>query len=402
MVAARIRRFTAQLTPFRWVLLAVLALVCVFYIYKAATMFQVDLAVYRDGVRAAWSRGDLYELLFPPVGLPFTYPPFAALIFTPLAVLPLTATQIMWCLITLVCGLVYGVVCVRDYTAARFQSMTFTLIVLIALLVSDPLRIGILFGQINVVLAVLVILDLNGRTGRLPQGVLIGIAAAIKLIPLFLILYFIVTKRFKSAVIAGGTFVVASAIAFACFPQASAQYWGELVLDSTRVGGIAYISNQSLQGMLIRVMGGPDQAKLAWFVCASVLALAMLWVCWRLFATFPAICNALILATMLMASPVSWTHHWILILPLLLVCLTPAIQWASLTLKVIAAVLVVALMGGVIWLVPNTDNQEYHHNLWQFLVGNSYVWLTVLLMIAVAVVGIRARRAIAAAAAAAT
>lgn len=395
MLRDRLRKITGELTPVGWVLTVclalVLALVCARYVYLAATGFEVDLAVYRDGARAAWSHGDLYDLLFPPVGLPFTYPPFAALVFAPLAFLPMTLTQVLWCLITLGCGLVYGAVCVKDYAATKYQSAVFTLVVLILLLVSDPLWIGINLGQINVVLAVLVILDLGNRTGRLPQGVLIGIAAAIKLVPLFLIVYLVVTRRFKAAAVAFGTFVVAGAVAFAAFPAASANFWGELVLDPTRVGGIAYISNQSLQGMLIRVTGGPAQAKLAWFLCASVLAIAVLAFCWWLFATFPAVCNALVLATMLMASPVSWTHHWILILPLLLVSLVPAIEWSSLTVRIIAGLLALDLIIGLIWWVPYTDDQEYRHTFVQFLIGNSYVFLTVLLMFSLAVVALRSR-----------
>ena len=391
MLFARIRETAGRLTLLGWVLAGIVAVICAVYLIFAVTRFQVDLAVYRDGARAAWSSPDLYDLLFPPVGLPFTYTPFAALIFTPLAFLPRVLAQLLWAVLTLVSGIVYCAVCVRDYAGQRYQrqAVPLTLAVIITVFISDPFRIGMGFGQVNVMLALLVVLDLSNRSGRLPQGVLIGIAAAIKLVPLFLIAYFIVTRRFRSAAITAGSFALAAVISFAAFPQASAQYWSGMVVDSGRVGGIAYISNQSIQGMLIRALGSPPQAQLPWLAIASLVAITALAVCWRLFPVFPAFANALALATMLLVSPVSWTHHWIFILPLLLVAITPEVHLSSLAVKVIAWVLAAAMVVGAIWLVPNTGDQEYRHTFFQFALGNSYVWLTLLLTATLSVIALR-------------
>src|SRR5690348_9351868 len=58
---------------------------------------QIDLEVYRFGVQAWWSGHDMYGTL-PRVEngaeLPFVYPPFAALILSPLAMLPWDASVV--------------------------------------------------------------------------------------------------------------------------------------------------------------------------------------------------------------------------------------------------------------------------------------------------------------------
>ena len=87
---------------------------------------------------------------------------------------------------------------------------------------------------------------------------------------------------------------------------------------------------------------------------------------------------ALIMAACPLASPVSWTHHWLIALPLLLVGYrliweAPA-RWLAAPVFGLAG----ALLLGIIWHVPHQDEYEYQHTALQFLVGNSYTLLSVL------------------------
>jgi len=57
----------------------------------------IDLQVYRNGARVWLDGGELYGPM-PPVygiGLPFTYPPLAALFFAPLALMPLVLAEVV-------------------------------------------------------------------------------------------------------------------------------------------------------------------------------------------------------------------------------------------------------------------------------------------------------------------
>ena len=47
--------------------------------------------------------------------------------------------------------------------------------------------------------------------------------------------------------------------------------------DAHRTGDLSYISNQSLNGLFIRLMGGPSQARLLWAASAAGTAIFVLW-----------------------------------------------------------------------------------------------------------------------------
>jgi len=69
-------------------------------------MTMIDLKVYRDG-SPALLQGTLYDWhLTEPLGqfaLPFTYPPFAAVLFLPLSWLPWVAVRVLWQAASVVC-----------------------------------------------------------------------------------------------------------------------------------------------------------------------------------------------------------------------------------------------------------------------------------------------------------
>src|SRR3984957_21021789 len=55
--------------------------------------YRIDLGVYRMGGQTWLHGGDLYQqvLVIPGLRLPFTYPPVAAIVLAPLALLPMAA-----------------------------------------------------------------------------------------------------------------------------------------------------------------------------------------------------------------------------------------------------------------------------------------------------------------------
>lgn len=128
----------------------------------------VDLAVYRAAGRLLLDAGRAAPVygFATPHGLPFTYPPAAALLAVPLGVLPLTLLGALWSLATLaalaqVVRLAGEPLLVRvrqryGGTAAALATAAVTAGAAVGL---EPLRDALRFGQVGVLLAALVLAD---------------------------------------------------------------------------------------------------------------------------------------------------------------------------------------------------------------------------------------------------
>jgi alpha-1,2-mannosyltransferase len=164
-------------------------------------------------------------------------------------------------------------------------------------------------GQINLILLGLVAFDCLSRRPRWPRGVLIGLAAAIKLTPAVFIVYLLARRQWKAAATATGTFLALGAAGFAFAPGDSARYWLHTLLDTDRIGPNVWPINQSLHGVFARFGLGGAALTVVWvFAAAAVVALAYL-VASRLHDDTGAL--LVVAAAGLLASPVSWTHHWV-------------------------------------------------------------------------------------------
>jgi alpha-1,2-mannosyltransferase len=376
----------------RLVLAIALCVVFGFYLRSAAVHDQVDFGVYRAGGHAILSGRDLYALRVPPVGLPFTYPPLSAVFFAPLASIPVRVGQVVWMAASLLGLCVFVRLALRRYAIGVAATSTSVLLVVLVLVArSDPVRVNLNFGQINVLIALLVVADLGGFLPRVPRGVMTGVAAALKLTPLFLVAYFVAVRRYRAAVVAASTFGAVTGLAFLAAPRPSIEYWFHgYFADAHRTGGIAYISNQSINGVIVRLSGSPDRARIFWLLIAVVTATALLWAVRTLHSGWPWLAESIALAAILLLSPVSWVHHWILALPFLIACFRLcARENGSRLLLWLTGALTAVLWFGVVWHVPNTHDREYHYNAWQFVLGNS----DVLLLMATIGAALRATRA---------
>ena len=220
-----------------------------------------DLSIYAAGGTAVLHGTPLYQLRFA-FGLRFTYPPFAALLFAPLHWLPVTAGQVLVSAATVVALPVtsYLVLRLPPWSArlGRDRAAELALAFSAAAIWLEPERTNLKYGQVNVVLTVMVLADLawiersrNSRFG----GVGIGIAAGIKLTPALFAVYLLATRRYRAAATAAGTFAGTVAVAFALVPGDAARYWDLSFLDPAHVGRIQNVANQSLLGALARVLG---------------------------------------------------------------------------------------------------------------------------------------------------
>ncbi|MGO4205329.1 glycosyltransferase 87 family protein [Rhodococcus sp. TAF43] len=284
----------------------------------------IDLLVYRMGARVLLDGGDMYGALPPVVGdfgLPFTYPPLAAMLFVPLAVIPLGLGKLVFTLVSVAAlamtlRLVLGRM--RPQLGAR-ASWTVTALAVAVALQLEPVRETISFGQINMVLMALVALDVLTEKPKWPRGLLIGLAAAIKLTPIAFLLLFLLKRDWRTS----GRIVVAAlgftALAFAVMPEASTKYWSQTLPDTGRIGPAYFANNESFKAVISR-FGPPEHiGSVLWLVAvAAMLAVAVIAI--RRALDHDDLVPALLAnaAAVLLASPVSWSHHWVWAAPALL------------------------------------------------------------------------------------
>jgi len=244
-----------------------------------ATGRQIDFDIYRMGAGHVFG-SDLYTvrlsraLMGGSPGMRFTYPPFAALLFVPFSWLPVKAGQITWSLLNLAALYAVAVVSIR---AARPQwsrrtACGIAALALLPILRLDPAALTLALGQVNIVIVLLVLADLTSvlRIGslRIPAGTGVGIAAAVKLTPLIFIPFLLLTRQFRTAATALGTFVLCTLATVAVAPHSSWLYWSTEIFDDRRSGNLRYISDQNLASALQRFAGGPVAPLLVGLVAA--------------------------------------------------------------------------------------------------------------------------------------
>ncbi|HEU5419024.1 MAG TPA: glycosyltransferase 87 family protein [Streptosporangiaceae bacterium] len=160
---------------------------------------------------------------------------------------------------------------------------------------------------------------LAGERGARLAGIGVGVAAAIKLTPAIFIVWFLLARRPRAALTAAGTFGCCGLLGYLVAPAASRLYWTRLFDDTGRVSG-SYLSNQSPYGTLSRVLGGVSQVGGWYVIIPLVIGAAGLAVAAVLARRGDWLGGAAVTGvTGLLVSPVSWTHHWVWILPALFV-----------------------------------------------------------------------------------
>ncbi len=350
----------------------------------------VDLWVYRAGGDAVSDHVDLYTMRTPGTGLRFTYPPFAAIVFTVLVPLKAGLAQLLITVMSLTalaraCWLV-------GRAAARGRLPTYGLVAVASLLwilalQFEPTRETLRLGQVNLVLMWMVLEDLIGDVRPEFRGLLVGLAAGFKLTPALFLAFLLVTGRSRSAARAATAFVTTVLVGFVVVPWSSWQYWTHDAYVVSRLGGVAYAGNQSLYGAFARIWGVGSE-HLAWLLTAATVAITGLAAARDLSRSGRELMAVSTVAlTGLVTSPVSWTHHWVWILPLVGAVAAETFQprpmkrWVPWAAAGLAAVLVWVFTSREIWGLPEEQGREHSWHGLQLLQGNAYL-LTALVFIA--------------------
>jgi alpha-1,2-mannosyltransferase len=236
----------------------------------------VDLDVYRTGGLSVLRGQPLYTMLTqPPQLLPFTYPPAAALFAVPLAVLPWPAAQLAWVPFVYVplAVVIWYAFAPLLRRAGRLRPAAFA-IVFAACAYLFPVRDEMRFGQVDLVLLALAVADCAAREPRWPRGALVGLATAIKLVPGVFVVYLWLSGRRRAALTAALVALAVTLGAWLLLPQDSVTYWTSAIFDSGRLGSNSGTSNQSLRGLLLRAFLPAGLPGVIWVMVAAAVTLA--------------------------------------------------------------------------------------------------------------------------------
>jgi alpha-1,2-mannosyltransferase len=318
------------------------------YLHWPTLRLQIDAMVYRFAADRLLAGLDLYSTGFTgkPNELLFIYPPFAAICAIPLALLDRVSVQFLW-LLGMVAALTYAVV--RMLKSAGMQagaglfSLTALLVGVIAWL--EPMRLTAELGQINLVLLALVVADVLTNKQRRWAGVGIGLAAGIKLTPALFIVYLLVTRRVRAALVATATFAATVALGFAVAPRDSATFWLHGRFDDVNRISHDPLANTSVSGLFLRMHWSHS---LAMVVAVAVAATAVVIAAIAYRRGQAVLALAVVGMASAAASPFSWSHHWVWFAPLVVHLGYRAYVYRS-RVAAVAMWLVCAIVGG--WFV---------------------------------------------------
>ncbi|WTW92822.1 glycosyltransferase 87 family protein [Streptomycetaceae bacterium NBC_01309] len=373
-----------------------------------------DLRVYQAGGAAALDGGrGLYDLAVGAARLPFTYTPWAALTFSPLALVPWGAAKPLavagnLALLFAAAHLAWGLAGLAPVRARR-RAAALTAAVL---LWTEPVQETLRFGQVNLLLVTVILYDLSRPRGARFVGVGIGFAAGVKLTPAIFAVYLLATGRWREARTALATFTLTAVAGLVILPEASLRYWSGLFLDSARMGPIGLPGNQSLRGALVRLLGDARPDAAVWVPVTLTVGAAGILLASALYRHFAKIKDeatrrrgelagvSVTALTGLLVSPVSWSHHWVWIVPgtVLMASAAGGVRRTRLRLPaVLAAACALPLATaappafrvelprpvptGIIWHVPYRGGRELRLSGFEQLVANAYVLVGLLMMI---------------------
>ena len=350
---------------------------------------QLDLSIYLLG--GAHARADdLFSVTSPAnTRLGFTYPPFSALLFEPFAHLPLRACEVVfsWLNLAALCALV--AVCLRAVcpSLGRRTIVWWSLALAAPVLLFDPVRQNFVLGQVNIILVLLVVADLTMDL-PLPRGILVGLAAAIKVTPLIFIPYLLLTRQRRAGMRAAVSFCVAGLVAVVGNASTSWSYWTHDVRSPQRAGMLSWVGNQGVLGALERVVGHDLSTPVTFAIVVGVGAFGLA-VAAGAYRRSSAVLSLLVAAaTEALASPVSWSHHfaWLVLLAAWLALAEDRPRYGEWW----AFGLCVLLWAAPYWWVPHGPGVPFAGRGWLTPVADADVLLFVVLVAGAGVGVVRA------------
>jgi len=353
---------------------------------------HTDEFVYRAaGLEVHRHPADVYRALYGEPNrfkLSFTYPPIAALVFALFSSFSFAVWQAGLVVIDLLMlpVIFYASLRIAGRSGLTGAALAFALSAMALWL--EPVYMTLYFGQINLVLLVLAIVDLALPDSCRWKGIGIGIAAGMKLTPLIFIPFLLVSRRIRAGLVALATFAVTVAVGFIVLPTAAHDFWFRNLASHA---GFT-LQNQSIEGIVLRLLPSGPSAHAIWLVSALAVTVAGLTVAALASRRGYELTGIVICAvTGLLVSPISWTHHWVwAVVPGLALVVAGERQGRNWIARAAGTVVLLFLFvmwptrqkvgqvfdllpRGLLRLAPNGLGAEKTWHGWQLILGNYYV-----------------------------
>lgn len=320
---------------------------------------QVDLDVYRTGAANFAAGRALYELV--PGQCPFTYPPFAAILMLPLehvgraVAIAAVATSSL---------AAFAMICAITIRKLRIDPRQ-GLFLAIGAISLQPIFKTFELGQINLILMALVMLDCLVVPPRY-RGLGVGLAAAVKIVPGIFVLYFLLRRDWRAVAQSCATFAATILVSAIVTPDQTISYWTHPMDDAARTGDTISSVNQSAQAAVSRLMHDryPPIVVVA-LVGLAAIAIAAVAAHKQLVRGNELVALVCIAIGGLLASPVSWSHHYIWAAPALMILF---LEKHTLAAAIGAAIFYVAPWQNI----PFDNGAELTYGGWELFVSSAY------------------------------
>jgi len=247
----------------------------------------------------------------------FSYPPGAMILFLPISYMPLLKSFAVWTQLSVWSLAATYLVALRATRKGPWLEHIAIAIwaCMVTVVLFPPMDSMLSWGQTSTILLLLVTLDLLVVRDR-AQGVLVGVATALKLFPGVIILFWLWRKQWRPAITAALTFVVVTAVAWGVWPQSSP--WSYLKLGFAGSGidvleaGRYNTWNSSITGSFLRLPVLSHSAAVALGSLAScAVAILGVWVALRLDRKgFRVTTLVILVCTSVLVSPLTWDHYF--------------------------------------------------------------------------------------------
>ncbi|GAB2509592.1 glycosyltransferase 87 family protein [Nocardia heshunensis] len=277
----------------------------------------LDVHIYREG---AWRLLHGHSLYAEETvgGLLYTYTPFSAIVFMPGLAVPAAWITDAFLLVNVVVLYACVLLCWR-MLGYRITPRIAGIAALLAItcLFLEPVRTTLFYGQINLVLMLLVLWDFARPDDSRARGIGVGLAAGVKLVPAFFIVQYLALRQWRAAATATAALAATIALAWIVSPGESRQYWFSTFFHADRIAPETDPANQSIRGVLAHLSGGSSPVWL-WLILAGAVAIAGLWLSVALYRQDERLLSVTLAGmTACAISPFSWGHHWVWFVPLL-------------------------------------------------------------------------------------
>ncbi len=311
-----------------------------------------DLQVYRNSLAGMLHGKSVYAFAvyndYAKSSVGFSYPPFASLVMSPLALVPEHAAAVGLALTTTLLVLTSLAALVERINVSRRRQGQVSVGGLRVMLVATPLGMAIptldnmALGQVSFALGALVLLDVVMLPPRW-KGVLVGFTSAVKLTSLILVPYYLVTRQWRAALNATAVFGIGAIVGAAFRWSDSVRYWLHPSVVAGSLGGLSRSNNWSAYGALSGMGLSGTDLTLAWAAVSIVGVVSAMWRARGLFRAGRPVASVVVVEVAgYLVTVATWDHHAFFLV--VAVCL---IAWQRLLVGAL-----VVLAAGLSGLVP--------------------------------------------------